>query len=85
MRVAEFEAAVLEIEEIVIRIRAPKREDIGDYGYERQAAADTSVSEWLRTRVHPRIEGYEVCVIDGYWNEPHGRTRLRNLRDSYDR
>lgn len=85
MRVTEFEAAVLEIEEIVIRIRAPTSVEVGDYEYERQAAAGTSVTEWLRTRVVPKLDGYQVSVVDGYSNEPHGRTRLRTLRASYDR
>lgn len=85
MRVTEFEAAVREIEEIVIRIRAPKSTEVDDYEYERQAAAETSVTEWLRTRVIPKLNDNQVCVIDGYWSEPHGRTRLRILRASYDR
>ena len=85
MRIAEFEAAVLEVEEIVIRIRVRLDTEVGDYNYERQAAAETSVTEWLRTRVIPRLANNQVCVIDGYLNEPHGRTRLRTLRASYDR
>ena len=85
MRIAEFEATVLEVEEIVIRIRAPVGTEVGDYEYERQAAAETSVTEWLRARVIPKLNGDQVCVFDGYSNEPHGRTKLRTLRASYDR
>lgn len=85
MRVTEFEAVVREIEEIVICIRAPTSTEVDDYDYERQAAAGTSVTEWLRTRVIPKLDGNQVRVIDGYYHEPHGRTRLRTLRASYDR
>ena len=85
MRIAEFEAAVLEVEGIVIRIRAPAVAEVGDYEYERQAASGTSVAEWLRTRVTPQLDGNHVCVFNGHSNEPHGRTKLLTLRASYDR
>ena len=85
MRIAEFEATVLEVEEIVIRIRAPVGTEVGDYEYERKAAAETSVTEWLRARVIPKLNGNQVCVFDGHSNEPHGRTKLLTLRASYDR
>ena len=85
MRIPEFEAAVLEVEEIVVRVRAPVGTEVDDYVYERQAAAETSVTEWLHTRVTSKLHGNQVCVIDGNSAQPHGRTRLRSLRASYDR
>ena len=85
MRIPEFEAAVLEVEEIVVRVRAPVGTELDDYEYERQAAAETSVTEWLHTRVIPKLHGNQVCVIDGNSAQPHGRTKLRTLRASYDR
>ena len=83
MRVDEFEKAVFDLEEIQIRIRAPAGEQIGDYNFQRQDAQTTSVTEWLRNRIIPLLNGHEVSVIDGNFKKPHGTTHLRTLRDSY--
>ena len=85
MRVGEFEEAVFRLEEIVIRIRAPKNAEIEDYDYQRQASGGTSVTEWLNTRIYPRLCGHSMAIVDGNWQEPHGRTRLQTLRDSYSK
>lgn len=85
MRVGEFEQAVFELEGIVIRIRASKNEEVKDYNYSRSAGGETTISEWLKTRIHSKLGDYDVSVIDGNHQQPHGRTRLRILRDSYDR
>jgi len=82
--VAEFEAKVLEREEIVIKIRAPAKTKVADYDYDRKAAAGSSVSEWLETRIKPKISGNEVEVISGKYAVPHGRTKLETLRKSYE-
>lgn len=83
MRVDAFEQAVLNLEEIVIRIRAPVGAKVGSYDYERRAAGTTSVTDWLETRILPYIGDYEVCIVDGSWRQPHGRTKLETLRNSY--
>ena len=44
--VTEFEAKVLEQEEIVIRIRAPSSSKVFDYTYERKAAGNQSTTDW---------------------------------------
>ena len=85
MTVFEFEQRVLDLEEIVIRIRAPGYQEVDDYDYQRQAAGTTSVSDWLRTRIPPRILEIGVSIVDGNLREPHGRTRLSTLRASYER
>ena len=85
MTVTEFEQRVLELEEIVIRIRAPKYSEVDNYDYRRQAAENTSVSNWLHTRIPPSIHKMGVSVLDGNLQEPHGRTLLSTLRASYKR
>ena len=85
MSVDEFEKEVLRLEEIVIRIRALGFENVGDYPYQRRASGGTSVTEWLNTRIYPILGEHEVCIIDGNWQHPHGRTKLDTLRDSYNR
>lgn len=84
MRVDEFEKKVLELEEIVIRIRAPGNKEVGEYDYERQASGGTSVTKWLQTRINPLLENYEYSIIDGRYQHPHGRTSLQRLRESYE-
>ena len=85
MRVGEFEQAVFELEGIVIRIRASRSEEVKDYDYHRAASEGTSVTAWLNNRIYPKIGDLGVSVIDGNFHEPHGRTRLRVLKESYDR
>ena len=85
MRVGEFEQAVFELESIVIRIRASRREEVKDYNYQRSAGGETTVTEWLKNRIHSKLNNLDVSVIDGNHQEPHGRTRLRILRGSYER
>lgn len=83
--VAEFEAKVLEQEEIVIRIRAPAGTKVSDYTYERKAAGTQSTTDWLEGRIKPLLNGNEVVVVDGEYATPHGRTKLERLRKSYEK
>lgn len=83
--VAEFEAKILEKEEVVIKIRAPVGAKVFDYGYERKAAGTQSVTDWIEGRIKPLLDGYEFAIIDGAYSAPHGRTKLERLRNSYER
>jgi L,D-peptidoglycan transpeptidase YkuD (ErfK/YbiS/YcfS/YnhG family) len=83
--VAEFEAKVLEQEEVVIKVRASVGTKVNDYSYQRKAAGSQSITEWLEGRVKPCLNGLEVVVVDGDYSTPHGRTKLETLRQSYER
>jgi hypothetical protein len=83
--VSEFEAKVLEIEEIVIRVRASSSAKVLDYTYERKAAGNQTVADWLDGRIRPLINRLEVSVIGGDCTSPHGRTKLETLRSSYEK
>jgi hypothetical protein len=83
--VKEFETKVLELEEIIIRVRAPSGTKVEDYDYERKAAGNQSTSDWLDCRIKPLIGDHEVDVLDGNCATPHGRTKLETLRASYER
>lgn len=85
MTVEEFEKAVLDIEEIVIKVRAGSKETVKDFRFERKASSGTSVSDWLATRIIPHIGDFEVSIIDGNYVRPHGRTTMKTLRASYER
>ena len=85
MRVSEFEQAVFVTEDVVIRIRAPLAVEVDDYEYERQASGATSVTNWLETRILPKLRGNQVSIVDGNGQTPHGRTKLETLRSTYER
>ena len=83
--VAEFEAKVLEKEEIVLKIRATTNTQVTDYDYDRKAAGNSSVTDWLEGRIKPLLNNNEVVIIAGDYATPHGRTRLDTLRTSYEK
>lgn len=82
--VAEFEAQVKEIEDIVVLIRAPRNSKIKSYTYTKKAAGNASINSFRETRLKPFIGEYEISIFDGNFAEnPHGRTQLSKLRESY--
>lgn len=81
--VLEFEAKVLELEEIVIVVRAPSGARVGDYAYERKSSDAARVGEWLETRIKPLVGGHEVAIVSGAYSSVHGRLSLAGLRESY--
>jgi hypothetical protein len=87
--VRELEERILELEEIVIRIRAPHLSTVREYAskdgpYTRKAAGTTSITDWLEQRVKPCIGDLEYSIISGEYTTPHGRTKLSTLRNGYE-
>ncbi len=81
---SELERKIYELEEVRVVIGADKGNTFEDYDYTRKAATNTSISEWLNIRVKPLLDsGVQVDVIDGTGNNPHGRTNIENVRNSY--
>ena len=85
MRPADLEQAVFDLEEVRIVVRARPNTELGDLQYDRKAAGNTSITEWLEQRIYPLTDDYYVVVIDGSGALPHGRTRMERLRSSYAR
>lgn len=91
MTVRDFEQAVLDIEKVVLVIRAPANQKIKPYLYERKCSGSTTVNDWLSTRVRPALvdpddedQKFEHFIIRGdYTNTPHGGTSMERLRSSY--
>lgn len=81
----EVEFAVYSLEEVRIAIQAPSNVQIGDYVFQRKAAGNSSITEWLQQRIIPIIGQYGVSVFDGTGAIPHGRTKMETLRASYMR
>jgi hypothetical protein len=87
MTVKDLEQEVYDLDEIRIVVRTSRDLDVGDYDYERKAADNTSITEWLDQRIYPLFgqNRVRVEVVDGYGALPHGRTRLSVVRGSYAR
>ena len=81
--VLEFEKRVFQLEEIVIVIRATRGTMVEEYEFKRKAADNSSVTDWLETRIYPRTGENQIEVIGGNYSQPHGRTRLDTLRATY--
>lgn len=80
---SELERQIFQLEEIKVVIRCPRSQILPEYPYQRKAAANTSVTEWLESRIKPIIGNFEVDIIKGDGNSPHGRTSLETVRRSY--
>jgi hypothetical protein len=85
VRPADLEQAVFELEEVRIIVRARPNTDLGDFDYNRKAAGNTSITEWLEQRIYPLTNEHYVVVVDGSGALPHGRTKMEKLRSSYAR
>jgi hypothetical protein len=83
MRVWEFEQAVWHIDHLRLVIRASRDGEVADFTQVNGAAAKTSLTEYLKTRIEPRINGSQYIVIDGNGETPHGKTSMETLRQSY--
>lgn len=80
---SELERQIFEKEEIKVVIRAPRSKMFKPYDFQRKAASNTSISEWLETRIKPLLENCEIEIIKGDGSSPHGRTNVENVRSSY--
>lgn len=80
----DLERQIFEKEEIRVVIRAPKDTKFDEYNYDRKAAVNTSITDWYSTRLKPILgEEHDADIIDGYGTNPHGRTKIEKVRNSY--
>ena len=80
----DLERQIFEKEEIRVVIRAPKNAEFDPYTYDRKAASNTSITDWCNNRLKPILgDEYDADIIDGYGNNPHGRTKIEKVRNSY--
>lgn len=84
--VRDFEAKVSRLEEVTLVVRAPSNAMVEDYSYERKAASNASLTEWIEQRIKPCLGAYEFTILDGnHAVNPHGKTSLKTLRNGYSR
>jgi len=81
----DLERQIFELEEVRVIIRSDKNKEFKSYNYTRKAATNTSITEWYNTRLKPILGDYDADVIDGNGNNPHGRTNIETVRNSYIR
>lgn len=79
----DLERQIFEKEEIRVVIRAPRNTLFDEYTFERKAAVNTSITDWYNTRLKPILGNYDADIIDGSGTNPHGRTGIERVRNSY--
>ena len=87
MKVCEFEKMVLEVDHIVIVIRASENAQVAEIEQSKfkKSPDDVLVADWFRNRIRPFIRGNECTIISGYgYADPHPRTTLGVVRRSYE-
>jgi hypothetical protein len=83
--VLEFEKQVLEIEGIVIIVRAPRNKMVPSYAWIKRCPDTSTVSTLNKNRFNKDLPGDpEITIISGNYNTPNPRTLLKTLRKSYE-
>lgn len=83
MTIQELEEKVWAQDGIRIVIRGAENAKVADYTQKNGAQATWNVTKFLETRIQPLIGDKGVIVLLGDGEEPHGRTLLSSVRDSY--
>ena len=83
MKIYEIENKAWSMDGVRIIIRGPENEELGNYSQRNAAQAGWSVTKYLDARIKPLVGDKEVTVILGDGEQPHGRTLLSSVRDSY--
>lgn len=83
MTIQELEDKVWALDGIRIVVRRSSTTDVGDYTHKNAAQASWRITEFIENRLRPLIGNREVCVVMGDGEQPHGRTLLSSIRDSY--
>ena len=81
--VGEFEKKIDEIEGVSVLIRMPSTTMVPDYPFQRAAPKNMSVSTFKELRISKLVGDCEVVIVDGSHRQPHGRTKMATLRESY--
>jgi len=81
--VSELERKIFEREEVRVIIRKSKEDKVSNYPYERKASVTTSITDLIDNRIKPLIGNAEVIVVNGEGLQPHGRTKVETVRNSY--
>jgi hypothetical protein len=84
MTVQELEDKVWAQDRIRIVIRAASTDKVGDYSHKNAAQENWRITQFMEKRITPLLKGKQVIVLEGDGEEPHGRTLLSSIRESYN-
>lgn len=84
MNTEEFVDAVWEIDGVRISVWAPRDTEIDtNYEYARALDGGRTVKDLRRLRIEPCLGDLEYEILDGDFEAPNGKMKLKTLRDSY--
>lgn len=83
MKASDIENKAWSMDGIRIIIRVKESKDLQDYTHKNAAQGSWSVTKYLESRIKPLIGSNEVVVLLGNGEQPHGRTLLSSVRESY--
>lgn len=83
MKVSEFEEKVWELDAIRILIRASSDTEVEGYARQKAAQENWRITQFIKSRIQPKIGDLEVIVLQGDGEQPHGSVKLRSIRNSY--
>jgi len=83
MNVQELEDKVWAQDGIRVVVRAPASSVVGNYTYKNAAQASWRIAQFVEKRLEPILKGNEAVVLMGDGEQPHGRTLLSSIRESY--
>ena len=83
MTVQELEDKGWALDGIRIVVRASVNTKVQDYRHKNAAQASWRITQFIEKRVQPLLKKQEVVVLMGDGEEPHGRTLLSSIKDSY--
>ena len=83
MTVEKLEDKVWMQDNVRIVVRCNSDTKVRDYPHKNAAQANWNVTRFIEKRITPLLNGQEVVVLMGDGEQPHGRTLLSSLRDSY--
>lgn len=86
MNVEEFEDAIWETDGIRVSVRAPRDTEIAEpYEYERALDGGRTIKDLRNLRIESCLgKELDYDILDGDFETPNGRMKLKTLRESYD-
>lgn len=84
MKAIDFEKYFWATENIRIVLRADPNTEVGDYSYKNAANEILTITELGGKRITKCIGDVPYNIIQGNGEEPHGKTILRTIRNSYN-
>lgn len=83
IKAREFVEKVELLEGVIITLWTNENTLVDDYVYQKKAAGNISIADWIGGRIQPKIGDVSVRIVDGSHSTPHRGQRMDKLRNSY--